>query len=146
VLRNNKKIVKHAMKKVGSPLVMLMIYLRTTSLRRKFSRFLTQIPDLFAGKMAEGLFLMKNTGKSMALILSEMQREGGNMDVYVCEPVRVEDLREDSELQRMASWLKGKKQARSILESETEENLPKEKAELLSQLTKKRFSVQWKIT
>lgn len=134
------------MKKVGSPLVMLMIYLRTTSLRRKFSRFLTQLPDLFAGKLAEGLFLMKNTGKSMALILSEMQREGGNIDVYVCEPVRVEDLNEDSELQRMASWLKGKNQTRTILESETEEQLPKEKAELLSQLTKKRFSIQWKIT
>ncbi len=134
------------MKKVGSPLVMLMIYLRTTSLRRKFSRFLTQLPDLFAGKLAEGLFLMKNTGKSMALILSEMQREGGNIDVYVCEPVRVEDFTEDSELQRMVSWLKGKKQVRTILESETEEHLPKEKAELLSQLTKKRLSVQWKIT
>ncbi len=134
------------MKKVGSPLVMLMIYLRTTSLRHKFSRFLTQLPDLFAGKLAEGLFLMKNTGKSMALILSEMQREGGNIDVYVCEPVRAEDFIEDSELQRMVSWLKGKKQVQPILESETEEHLPKEKVELLSQLTKKRLSVQWKIT
>ena len=125
---------------------MLMVYLRTTSLRRKFSRFLTQLPDLFAGKLAEGLFLMKNSGKSMALILSEMQREGGNIEVYVCEPVRVEDLKEDTELQRMASWLKGKRQAQSIFEGEIEEHLPKEKAELLSQLTKKRFSVQWKIT
>ncbi len=123
-----------------------MVYLRTTSLRRMFARYLTQYPDLFAGKLADGLFLMKNTGKSMALILPEMQKHKGNIEVSILEPLRIEDLLEDSELGRMASWLKDKNQVRKILQNKTEEQLPQEIEELLRQVTRKRFSVQWKLT
>ena len=135
------------MKKVGLPLVMLMVYLRTTSLRRMFARYLTQYPDLFAGKLVEGLFLMKNTGKSMALLLPEMQKHKGNIEVSILEPLRIEDFgEEDSELRRMASWIKDKNQVQKILQNKEEEPLPKEIAELLRQITRKRFSVQWKLT
>ena len=123
-----------------------MVYLRTTSLRRTFARYLTQYPDLFAGKLADGLFLMKNSGKSMALILPEMQKHKGNIEVSILEPLRIEDFLEDSELGRMASWLKDKNQVRKMLQNKKEEQLPQEIAELLRQVTKKRFSVQWKLT
>ena len=123
-----------------------MVYLRTTSLRRTFARYLTQYPDLFAGKLADGLFLMKNSGKSMALILPEMQKHKGNIEVSILEPLRIEDFLEDSELGRMASWLKDKNQVRKMLQNKKEEQLPQEMAELLRQVTKKRFSVQWKLT
>ncbi len=123
-----------------------MVYLRTTSLRRTFSRYLTQYPDLFAGKLADGLFLMKNTGKSMALILPEMQKHKGNIEVSILEPLRIEDFLEDSELGRMASCLKDKNQVRKMLQNKKEEQLPREMTELLHQVTRKRFSVQWKLT
>lgn len=130
---------------MGLALVMLMIYLRTTRLRRTFARYFTQFSDLFAGKLAEGLFLLKNTGKGMALALSEMQQHRGNIDVYVIEPVRIEDFgEEESELRRMASWMNSKNQVRKILENGTEE-LPKDKTQLLKQVTKKRFSIQLKL-
>ncbi len=124
---------------------MLMVYLRTTALRRKFARYLIQLPNLFAGKLESGIFLMKNTGKSMALILSEMQQHKGNIEVSVIEPIREEDLIQDSEIRRMVSWLKGKQEIQKVLENKEEDHLPKEQAQLLSRLERKRFSVQWKL-
>ena len=124
---------------------MLMIYLRTTALRRQFARYLVQFPNLFAGKLESSIYLMKNSGKSMALILSEMQRHKGNIEVSIIEPIREEELIQDSELRRMVSWLKEKKQMQKILENEEEEQLPKEQAQLLTLLARKRFSVQWKL-
>lgn len=88
---------------------------------------------------------MKNSGKSMTLILSEMQQHKGNIEVSVVEPIREEDLIQDSELRRMVSWLNGKQEIQKILENEEEELLPKEQAQLLTRLAKKRFSVQWKL-
>ena len=126
-------------------LVMLMVYLRTTALRRKFARYLVLLPDLFAGKLESSIYLMKNSGKSMTLILSEMQQHKGNIEVSVVEPIREEDLIQDSELRRMVSWLNGKQEIQKILENEEEEQLPKEQAQLLTRLAKKRFSVQWKL-
>ncbi|MHA1967364.1 MAG: hypothetical protein ACW964_06150, partial [Candidatus Hodarchaeales archaeon] len=126
-------------------LVMLMIYLRTTALRRQFARYLLQFPELFAGKLESSMYLMKNSGKSMTLILFEMQQHKGNIEVSIIEPIREEDLIQDSELRRMVSWLKGKKQLQRLLEKEDEEQLPKEQAQLLTHLAKKRFSVQWKL-
>lgn len=123
-----------------------MVYLRTTSLRRTFARYLSQYPDLFAGKLVEGLFLMKNTGRSMALILPEMQKHKGNIEVSIVEPLRIEDLLEDSELGRMASWLKDKNRVQKILQNKKEEKLPENIGQLLQQVTRKRFSVQWKLT
>ncbi len=123
-----------------------MVYLRTTSLRRTFARYLTLYPDLFAGKLVEGLFLMKNTGKSMTLILPEMQKHKGNIEVSILEPLRIEDLLDDLELERMASWLKDKNRVRKILQNDKEEQLPKEIAKLLQQVSRKRFSVQWRLT
>lgn len=123
-----------------------MVYLRTTSLRRRFARYLTLYPDLFAGKLVEGLFLMTNTGKSMTLLLPEMQKHKGNIEVSILEPVRIEDFLEDSELGRMASWLKDKNKVRKVLQNEKDEQLPEEVSELLQQVTKKRISVQWRIT
>ena len=38
------------------------------------------------------------------------------------------------------------KQVQKILQNKEEEPLPKEIAELLRQITRKRFSVQWKLT
>jgi hypothetical protein len=125
---------------------MLMVYLRTTSLRRTFARYFNLYPDLFAGKLVEGLFLMKNTGKSMALILPEMQKHKGNIEVSILEPLRIEDFLEDSELGRMASWLKDKNRFRKVLQNEKEEQLPPEMNELLHQVKRKRFSVQWRLT
>ena len=125
---------------------MLMVYLRTTSLRRTFARYLNLYPDLFAGKLVEGLFLMKNTGKSMALILPEMQKHKGNIEVSILEPLRIEDFSEDPELGRMASWLKDKNQVHKVLQNEKEEQLPGEMSKLLDQVKRKRFSVQWKLT
>ncbi|UCE13161.1 MAG: hypothetical protein JSV04_13345 [Candidatus Heimdallarchaeota archaeon] len=122
-----------------------MVYLRTTSLRRIFARYLTQFPDLFAGKLAEGIFLLKNNGKSLLLVLSEMLKHKGNIDVYVIDPVRIEDFgEEDSELRKVTSWLKDKNQARKILEDKVED-LPKDKARQLRQVTRRRFSIQLKL-
>jgi len=131
---------------VGLSIVMLMVYLRTTSLRRTFARYLNLYPDLFAGKLVEGLFLMKNTGKSMALILLEMQKHKGNIEVSILEPLRIEDFLEDSELGRMASWLKKKNRVHKVLQNEKEEQLPQEMTALLHQVKRKRFSVQWRLT
>lgn len=126
-----------------STLVMLMVYLRTTALRRRFSRYLAQYPDLFAGKLVEGLFLMKNTGKSMALILSEMQKAKGNIEISLLEPLRIEDFLEDSDFGRIGAWLKEKNKVQKILENEKEEE---ELLPHLKRLTRKRFSIQWKLT
>ncbi|UCG02148.1 MAG: hypothetical protein JSW11_21475 [Candidatus Heimdallarchaeota archaeon] len=123
-----------------------MVYLRTTSLRRTFARYLNLYPDLFAGKLVEGLFLMKNTGNSMALILPEMQKHKGNIEVSILEPLRIEDFLEDSELGRMASWLKDKNRVHKVLQNEKNEQLPREITNLLQQVKRKRFSVQWKLT
>lgn len=131
---------------MGLPIVMLMVYLRTTSLRRTFARYLNLYPNLFAGKLVEGLFLMKNIGKSMALILPEMQKHKGNIEVSILEPLRIEDFLEDSELGRMASWLKDKNLVHNILQNEKEEQLPQEMTNLLHQVKRKRFSIQWRIT
>lgn len=122
-----------------------MVYLRTTSLRRRFARYYTQFPDLFASKLAEGVFLLKNTGKSMMLLLLEMEQHRGKVDVSILEPLRIEDFgEEDSELRKVTSWLKDKNQARKILEDEVE-GLPKDKIQQLQQVTRRRFSVQLKL-
>jgi len=81
----------------------------------------------------------------MALILSEMQQHKGNIEVSVIEPIREEDLIQDSEIRRMVSWLKGKQEIQKVLENKEEDHLPKEQAQLLSRLERKRFSVQWKL-
>jgi hypothetical protein len=117
-----------------------MVYLRTTNLRRRWGRYNSQFPDLFVGKLAEGIYLMKNCGQSMLLILSEMKREGGNIEVFVLEAVRMEDFLEDPDVKEMASWLKAKKNNLKILTSDLE-GLPQEQARLLEQVIKKRFSV-----
>ncbi|MFX0049837.1 MAG: hypothetical protein ACFFAJ_04225 [Candidatus Hodarchaeota archaeon] len=121
-------------------MVMHMIYLRTTSLRRRWARYLSQFPDIFVGKLAEGIYLMKNCGQSMLLILSEMNREGGNIEVYVLEALRIEDFLDDPEVKEMASWVKSKKNGLKVLTSGVK-NLPEEQARLLEQVIKKRFSV-----
>jgi hypothetical protein len=82
----------------------------------------------------------------MALILPEMQKHKGNIEVSIVEPLRIEDLLEDSELGRMASWLKKKNRVRKVLQNEKEEQLPQEMTELLHQVKRKRFSVQWRLT
>jgi hypothetical protein len=122
-----------------------MVYLRTTELKRKWGKYLTQFPDLVLSRMESGIFMVKNCGEGMALILSDWESAKGNIEVSVLEPVRIEDFMEDSELKEAISWLKRQKKDLKLLTNEREE-LPPEKAKLLKHLTKKRFSVTLKLS
>ncbi len=125
---------------------MLMVYLRTTNLRRKFTRYMNVLPDLFAGKLVEGVYLMKNSGKSMMLLLAEMQDEKGNIEVYLMEPIREDDILDDLDLRRIKPWLNEKNLVHQLLESEKKEELSREEEKLLTSLNRKRFSVHVKLT
>ncbi len=123
-----------------------MVYLRTTNLRRKFTRYMNTYPDLFAGKLVEGVYFMKNSGKSMLLLLAEMQNEKGNIEVNVMEPIRENELLDNPDLRRLKPWLKERNQVHLLLEKETKEELNQEEKRLLVELSRKRFSVHVKLT
>ena len=125
---------------------MLMVYLRTTKLRRKFTRYMNSYPELFAGKLVEGVYLMKNSGRSMLLLLAEMQDEKGNIEVYLMEPIREDDILDDLDLRRIKPWLNEKNLVHQLLESEKKEELSREEEKLLTNLNRKRFSVHVKLT
>jgi hypothetical protein len=118
-------------------MVYILVYLRTTALRRKWARYYTRFPSLFTGKIAEGALLMKNCGPSMSLILSEWTKEKGNIEVSIVEPVRIDDLEEDPEVKEMASWVKRQENKMKLLTGE----IPEEKVLMYQQLARKRFSV-----
>ncbi len=118
-------------------MVYILVYLRTTTLRRKWSRYYSRFPSLFTGKLADGALLMKNCGPSMSLILSEWTKEKGNIEVSILEPVRIDDFEEDPEIKEMASWVKRQKNKMKLMTGE----VPEEKASKYEQLAKKRFSV-----
>jgi len=120
-------------------LVMLMVYPRTATLKRRFSRYLSRFPELFIGRL-DAVYLVKNSGKGIALVLSEMEKEQGNIEVFLSEPLRIEQIIVDENVKETASWLK-EKNGLKILEDEIED-LPKDKAEIVESLSKKRFSVQ----
>ena len=118
---------------------MLMVYPRSTYVKRKFSRYLKQYPELFIGKL-ESVYLVKNCGKGIALVLAEMEIEQGNIEVYISEPLRIEQVTIDARIKEIASWLR-EKEGHQILKTE-KESLQREVQEKIEQLERKRFSVQ----
>lgn len=95
-----------------------------------------QFPELFVEKISEGVFTMRNCGKTLALILAEWRKEGGNIEISVLEPVRLDDLENDSDLTGVAFRLE--KDGFKVLENVG--NDP-EFFQTLNHLEKKRFSV-----
>jgi hypothetical protein len=91
---------------------------------------------LFVEKISEGVFTMRNCGKTLALILTEWRKERGNIEISVLEPVRLDDLENDSDLTRVAFHVE--KEGMDALENDG--NDP-DFFNSLDQLEKKRFSV-----
>ncbi|MFW9779033.1 MAG: hypothetical protein ACFFE8_09295 [Candidatus Heimdallarchaeota archaeon] len=112
------------------------MYTRTTQLRRKWSRFYTQYPELFVEKISEGVFTMRNCGKTLALILTEWRKERGNIEISVLEPVRLDDLENDSDLTKVAFHVE--REGLDAMDSAIDDP---EFFTTLDQLEKKRFSV-----
>ena len=116
-----------------------MVYPRSTHAKRKFNRYIKQFSELFIGRL-ESVYLVKNCGMGIALVLAEMEIEQGNIEVYISEPLRIEQITADAGIKEIASWFR-KKEGQQILKTE-KESLQREVQEKIEQLERKRFSVQ----